>query len=175
MKKILLLSLASLLATIALAQTGRPFPTLTGTTLEGQTVTLPTSTKGKFTVVGVVFSPQAEAALAGWIAPLYTNFIMDPEYDVNLYWVPMLSGAKEMAAGAVEKRLREGLQKDFHRHVLLYKGSIDTYRQQLRMDRNDTPYFFVLDKEGKVIHVASGPFTEDKLTAMDELVDESWD
>jgi hypothetical protein len=146
------------------------FPNLSATSLEGKTVTIPQGTKGKYTIVGLVYSQKATEVLAPWFQNVYNYFIADPDYDLNVFFVPMLGGVKEAAAGSLEKELKKGTPPELYKHVLIYKGDVGSYKSALKMDQKDIPYIFVLDKDGKIVYQTSGAYTDEKIEKMDELV-----
>jgi len=169
MNKILLTLAVAFTAFTARAQN---FPNLTATSLENKTVSIPQSTKGKYTIVGLVYSQKATEVLAPWFQNVYNYFIADPDYDLNVFFVPMLGGVKEAAAGALEKELKKGTPPELYKHVLIYKGDVGSYKSALKMDQKDIPYIFVLDKQGKIVYQTSGAYSDEKIEKMDELVAE---
>lgn len=169
MKKVLLILFFAALHQGVFAQ---QFPSLSGTTLEGKTIKIPDNTNGKFTIVGLTYSQKSQQVLSEWAQEIYDYFIDDPAYDLNVYLVPMLGGLKEMAAGTVEKEMKKGLDPSFYKYFLLYKGDVAPYRQSLGMAQKEFPYFFVLDKTGKIVYSTSGNFSDDKLEKMDEAIGE---
>lgn len=173
--KIILLTIASF-SVILLAEppVGMQFPDLQGETLDNKTVNIPNDTKGKSTIICMAYSQDAEMDLKTWYEPTYNKFIaktelMSDAYDINLYFVPMFTGVVEGAAGNAKKKMKEGVQEDIQPHIIVYKGTLDAYKDKLKMDDKKKPYIFVLDKTGKIIYVTSGPYTEDK---MDEIEDQ---
>lgn len=67
MNKSLLTLLAICFAVCSFAQQNKAFPELSGVTVDGKTVTLPASSKGKYTLVGIAFSKRQKRILqAGW-------------------------------------------------------------------------------------------------------------
>jgi ATP10 protein len=154
-----------------LAQKGEMFPELTGTTLQDKTIRLPTDTKGKFTILCLTYSQKSSDVLKPWFQPLYDTFLSDPEYDINLYFIPLLSGIKELAAGAIEKKMKQGIDPLMHPYILLYKGEIGSYKQTLKMPDKELPYFFMLDKTGKIVYHTSGNYSEDKINKMEEVIE----
>jgi hypothetical protein len=173
MKKSLLFSLLLLASVYTQAQVGKMFPSLTGTDLLEKSITIPKDTKGKYTVVGVAYSQKADEALKGWFQPVFETFIYESEYDVNTYFIGMISGIKEVAAGTIEKKMKKGIDPVLHKHMLLYKGDIKDYKDVLGLKEKDTPYFFVLDKDGKIVYVTSGAYTAAKLEKAEEILDEA--
>ena len=60
-----------LISSISHAQVGITYPTLSGETLDGKAITLPDNAKGKFTIVGMAHSTDAEQDLQIWMDPIY--------------------------------------------------------------------------------------------------------
>lgn len=172
--KIILVAFAAV-SSIALIESplGTIFPELKAETLENKIVNIPADTKGKSTIICLAYSDEAEKDLQTWYEPMYDKFIAKTElmsdvYDLNLYFVPMFTGTKETAAAGAKKQMKETVQADIQPHIIVYKGSIDIYKEKLKMDDKKKPYIFVLDKDGKIIYFTSGGYTEDK---MDEIED----
>lgn len=156
-------------------QTGQVFPDLKAETMKDKTISLPGDCKGKFTIVCMAYSEDAETDLKTWFTPAYDKFIaksglMDDAFDVNLYFVPMFTGVKAAAAGSAKKQIIKDTDPTLHEHVLLYKGEIDTYKKALKMDDKKKPYIFLLDKTGKILYATSGAFSEEKMDAIDDLI-----
>ncbi|TND08417.1 MAG: hypothetical protein FD123_2213 [Bacteroidetes bacterium] len=169
-------ALIALLAVSAFSfQVGESFPSLKGETMNDKTITLPSDCKGKFTIVCMAYSEDAENDLKTWFTPAYEKFIaktglMDDAFDVNLYFVPMFTGVKAAAAGAAKKQIVKDTDPTLHPHVLLYKGDLDAYKKSLKMDDKKKPYIFLLDKTGKIIYATSGAFSEEKMDAIDDKI-----
>jgi hypothetical protein len=173
MKKLFVLFVSLLVSLYTQAQTGKMFPSITGIDLQDKTVTIPKDTKGKYTVVGVAYSQKADEALKGWFQPVYETFISESDYDVNTYFIGMISGIKEVAAGTIEKKMKKGVDPVLHKHMLLYKGDIKDYKDVLGLKEKDTPYFFLLNKDGKIVYVTSGAYAAAKLEKAEEILEES--
>jgi hypothetical protein len=182
MKKIshaLLLVISS--ATVSLAQVGDYFPKLTAETVENKNVTIPDDTKGKYTLVGLAYSKKSEEDLNTWFTPVYNKFVRSSEdaglfadftYDIHVYFVPMFTGVKAAAQGTAKRQALKELDESLYPHMLFYKGELKTYREALDFEKKDVPYFFVLDKEGKIIYATSGAFSDKKLGEIEELIDD---
>ncbi|HEU4716609.1 MAG TPA: hypothetical protein VFU15_02200, partial [Bacteroidia bacterium] len=97
--------------------------------------------------------------------------LMADAYDVNLYFVPMFTGVKQSAAGNAKKQMKQDVQEDIQPHIIVYKGELDAYKETLKMDDKKKPYVFVLDKDGKIVFVTSGPYTEDKMDQIDDNIE----
>ena len=173
--KIILLSLVSFAGVVlADAPVGTQFPDLKGETLDDKTISIPNDTKGKSTIICMAYSSDAEKDLKTWYEPSYNKFIASSELmapDVNLYFVPMFTGVAEGAVGNAKKQMKEGVQADIQPHIIVYSGALDAYKDKLKMDDKKKPYIFVLDKDGKIVYVTSGPYTEEKMDAIDDNID----
>lgn len=177
---ILILVFFIFISTALLAQKGDQFPHLEGTTLTDQDMVLPDDTKGKFTLIGMAYSKKSEDDLKTWFNPVYSTFIHkassslfgDTGYDVNVYFVPMFTGVKKAAAGTAEKKMKEKTDPKLLPHILFYKGDLKTYKDALDFEKKDVPYFFVLDKSGKIIYATSGACSDKKIKEVEELVEE---
>jgi len=159
------------------AQVGDIFPALEGETLSEEHYSLPEDTKGKYTLLGMAYSKKAEPLLKTWFQPAYNKFIaktgmFDQFYDVNILFIPMFVGVNQTAHKSNMKKMRQKENKDLFPHILYFKGKLEPYKKSLGMDRKDLPYFYVLDKDGKIIYFTTGRFTEEKMEAIEALLDE---
>lgn len=175
MKK-LLLAAALLSGLNGFSQVGKDFPALTGETLDGKSVTVPESVKGKYSLIAVAYSSDAETDLSSWLNPIYNKFIaktglMDEAYDVNLYFIPMFTAGNIAFVNKAKKAMKEESDPELHPFVLFYKGDIDTYKTELKLQKKDTPYLFLLDKTGKIVHTVSGGFSDAKLEAIEDKIE----
>lgn len=177
MKRLLLATfiVASLYAT---AQKGSDFPSLEGENLQHKSINIPEDVKGKHTLIGLAFSKDSEKYLKSWFNPVYNQLIAKPDegslfafsYDVNVYFIPMLTGAKRPAYQNVMKKVEKEVDKKLHPNILFYKGTLKEYKEALGIDDKDLPYIYLLDENGKIIYATSGMYSEKKLqTVIDEL------
>lgn len=176
MKKILLLFVSVLFTVFTYGQLkGTPFPQISGKTLEGKTVNIPSDTKDKFTLIGLAYSRKAEDDLRSWFEPAYDKFItklgmFDDELDVNTYFIAMFTGLKKGLMEASMKRMRQSKNKELFPHIIYYKGELEKYQEQLKLVDKEKPYFFVLDKQGNIVYNTSGSYSESKMDAIEELI-----
>lgn len=158
------------LAAFSTMQEKKVFPDLSGETLEDKPVHIPADLKGKFSIIGLAYSDKAEKDLRTWLNPIYNKFVEKSSmfnYDVNLYFIPMFTGARQASMNYAKKELKEGTTKQFFSNILCYRGELKKYKDELQMKEKDKPYFFVLDKEGKIIYATSGNCTDSKMEEME--------
>jgi hypothetical protein len=175
----LILAICMTIATSSIyAQIGKKFPAFHVHSLDDKNINLPSDAKGKYTLIGMAYSKAAEEELVTWFQPAFNTFIEKPKglftetYDINLYFIPMFTGVNQAASETAKKKLKESLDKNLVPYLLIYKGELKEYKEKLNLERKDSPYFFVLDKEGTVIYTTSGKFSEEKMDKIEELISE---
>ena len=179
LKKIILFAVFVVAGFQASAQVGSDFPQIKGETVEDQKISIPENTRGKYTLVGMAFSKKSDDELQSWFKPVYSRFLQDSgnaglfadfAYDVNVYFIPMFSGLKKAAVGAAKKKALKKVDEELHPHILFYAGEISSYRDALQLEEKDQPYFFVLNKEGKVVYATSGQYSAKKMEEVEEVL-----
>ena len=158
---------------------GKIFPACSGETFSGKSVSIPSSTKGKYTILWLAFSRKAEDDMKTWLNPVYNYFILTKNskdafsaaanYDINFYFIPLLNRVNQ-ALGDKEK-IKNKTDKEFWPYILFFKGEVKQYLDYLSIEEKDTPYFFVLDDEGKIIHQETGKYSEGKLSKIEDFLE----
>lgn len=179
MRNTLLLTLL-LLANLATAQVvGKMFPKMDAETVEDRKVVLPTDVKGKFTLLGLAYSKKAEDELNTWFSPVFEKFVRKDTgglfegmgYDVHVFFVPMFTGVNAAATGTAKKKAMKNIDPQILPNILFYKGELKTYKEALDFEKKDTPYFFVLDSEGKIVYATSGKFSTKKMDEVESVIE----
>lgn len=169
-----------LLFMISSKPVGELFPDMPVQKLDGTAIQVPKDLNGKFTLLAMAYSKKAEADLKTWNVPLYQKFIAEPTknalfsftpYDINLFFVPMFTGVNQAAAGNASKKMKKELDPKFHEHFLVFKGKLKAYKNRLGFDQKDEPYFFVLDKTGKVVFKTSGAYSAAKMEEIEDKIE----
>ncbi|MBN8696958.1 MAG: hypothetical protein J0L87_10530 [Bacteroidetes bacterium] len=163
---------------------GKMFPYLQGENYNGKKVNLPNDTKGKYTLLGMAFSNKAEDDLKTWINPVYNKFILKVDrskadvfdagvdHDVNLYFIPMFTGLNQLTSKSSKENIKKNTDKQMYDYLLFYEGD-KTYKDELDFEKKDIPYFFVLDKTGKIAYATSGKYDDSKMEAILDVVEEN--
>lgn len=168
-----LLILPLLTAQAAFGQ--QAFPTLQGETPGGRAVTLPPASPKGYTIIGLAYSQKAQPALEEWFEPAYLRFVarhglFAGTYRCDVFFVPLFTGLNKAAYEPSMRKFRKGASPEIVDHVVFSKADIDPLKAELGLAEKDVPYFFVLDREGRIVHRAQGGFTEEKLEAMEEVL-----
>ncbi|MFY0625567.1 MAG: hypothetical protein JXR07_04700 [Reichenbachiella sp.] len=175
--RFLITTIALLLTVNCHAQVGKVFPDMKAETLTNKSVDIPQDLNDKFSLICLASSPKAEDYLGRWFSPIYNNFIYKPEtpdlfsfhYDIHVYFVPMITGAKKVAYKTTMKKTQESADPLMKPHILFYEGSLSDYKKQLEMKEKNLPHFFVLDLSGKIVYKTSGLYSDKK---MQEIINE---
>jgi hypothetical protein len=180
MKKTLVLCLLLLVSGFSMAQVvGKTFPTMEAETVEDRKVKLPDDVKGKYTLLGLAYSKKAEDELNSWFSPVFEKFVRKNTgslfdgmgYDVNVYFIPMFTGVNAAATGTAKKKALKNVDPQVLPNILFYKGELKQYKDALDFEKKDTPYFFVLNEEGKIVYATSGKFSTKKLDEVENVIE----
>lgn len=159
------------------SQVGEDFPEIQATDLNEKDIVIPKDTKGKYTLIGVAFSEDAQKDLYTWSEPVYNEFLNENSlasmvYDPYVHLILMFTGANQVVYNKAKKEITEGTDESLRKNVVLYKGGMDDYRDILQMKDRKEPYFFVLDKDGKIIYATKGRYSRKALEEVGDLIED---
>ncbi len=155
---------------------GQTIPSFSGSTAEDRRVNLPEVSKGKYALICFASSKKAQADLESWLNPVYNRYIaktgfMDDMFDVDVFFVPIFGGAEGAMQETIKRRFIETAQKDVWPHLVFAEKGLKETLVPLKMENESVPYFFFLNKEGKIVYKTFGAFSEEKFDAIDDLVE----
>src|SRR5574343_660193 len=176
MKKHFILTCVLFSNLFVFAQKGTVFPDISGKSLADKYVGLPVK-NGKTTVVGIAYHRAAETELKKWLNPLYNTFITKPGenktfdvaeiYDVNFVFIPMIAGFKKVA-----EEFKASTDKEFWPYIMdTEKTDINKLKEKLGVKDDKIPYFYILDKDGQILEVVTGSFSEEKMDKLEEAAE----
>lgn len=179
MKELSILIVSLLLFSSIKAQViGKQFPDMKAETVEDKKVMLPQQANGKYTLLGLAYSKKSEDELNSWFSPVFGKFIQKTSglmsgmgYDVNVYFIPMFTGVNAAATGTAKRKALKNIDPQLLPYILFYKGELKPYKDALDFEKRDIPYFFVLDPAGKIIYATSGAYSDEKLDAVEEVIE----
>lgn len=163
-----------LLFHLAQAQTGKVFPGIETEKISGKTVDMPSAFHEGYSLVGVGMGKRAEEALRTWQAPVYNKFIaktglMDDMYDVEVYFLPVFTGASRAAKGKIVKKLKQNNEALVIDNVYIYSGKKEPF-DAVGIDDKSEPYFMLVNGEGKIVYTAKGAFKQKYLDEITEIL-----
>lgn len=176
MKYIFLIALSFVL-TVVKAQVGKPFPIIETVKISGEVVSLPDRIGEGYSLIGMGRSKRAEDALRTWEAPVYNKFIaktglMDDMYDVEIYFLPIFTGASRAAKGKIMEKLRENNEAVVLDHVYIYAGNSEPF-DSIALDDKTEPCFVLVNSNGKIVWSAKGAFRQKYLDEIEAILIDS--
>ena len=88
-------------------------------------------------------------------------------FDVNYYFIPLISGFKKAAAD-----FKAATQKELWGNVIDCDTDIKLLKEQLKPSNDDSPYFYVLDVNGKIVELVSGSYSESKMEKIQDAIED---
>jgi hypothetical protein len=181
MKKFILIALVAAFTKLnAQYGKGKMFPDMMCETFTEKPLNLPTDTKGKYTIIGMCFSKDAEGDIQTWLNPLYNAYVVKHEgneafgvaatADVNFYLMPKFSLLNQVFEKGSKNKIKDQTDKAFWPNLMFYTSGLKDYKKQLEIAETSQPVIFVLDKTGKIVHIERGVCNEKKLSAIDDVV-----
>jgi hypothetical protein len=182
LKKLIFLIFSIGLVFTGYAQEGKQYPSMSGQSLLNKTVNLPQ--KGKVSLVALAYSQKSEEYLKNWRKPLFDLFIQAPgtnlfefdPYDANIKFVVLLTGANKLGAKKVFTALEENVQPHWQEHIVVVKGKTLNDYEVLDLGKSkgerEIPYFFLMDKNGKIVYATSGAYTSQKQKELETKLQE---
>ena len=145
--------------------------------LNDEALTIPNDIKGKFSLIGVAFSEDAQEDLYSWSQPVFSEFMDDNNlsslvYDPHVHLILMFTGVNQVAYNKAKEQIIAGTDESLKDNIVLFKGAMEDYRKTLKMKDRKKPYFFVLNKSDKIIYVASGRYSAQVLKEVGELIED---
>ncbi len=160
---------------------GKMFPEMVAETFSEKPLNLPADTKGKFTIIGMCFNKDAEGDLQTWLNPLYNAYVVKHEgneafgvaatADVNFYFMPKFSILNQIFEKGSKNKIKTQTDKAFWPNLMFYTSGLKDYKKALEVETTDQPFIYVLDKDGKIVHVEKGVCNEKKMAAIDDHLD----
>ena len=160
---------------------GKMFPTVNGETFTEKNITLPEACKGKPCIIAMCFSKNAEGDLQTWLNPAYNEFVVKKDttnafgtvvsFDINFYFMPRFNLLNQVLEKSSKEKIKSQTDKEFWPHLFFCTGGIKDFKKAFGIEDTSQPYFFVLDADGKIVHVEKGAFSPKKLSAIEDFLD----
>ena len=144
-------------------------PSLQGTTLAGQTVSLPQQFEGKVGVLVVGFSKNSGDVCKGWGQQLAKSY--HDSQDVIYFQMPVLESVPKLVRGMVVKSIKSGVPEAEQPHFLPVFSHEAELRTIARYSNADDAYILVVDGKGNVRWETSGKFTDAGFAALKQQVE----
>lgn len=147
---------------------GEPFPTISGTLLTGEELTVPEDLLGSVSVLLLGWDYAARLQVEEWTRYLGDTFAGYPEMAVLI--MPMIDGAGRLLRGVINASMQRGTPEAEQSHVLTVFGDLRALRRRLGVDDARRVQVFVLGRTGRVAWHADGPPSEERKAAFNEAL-----
>jgi hypothetical protein len=143
-------------------------PTITAKRLDQQQIVLPDGLSNDRTLILVAFRRSQRDEIDSWISGLRLN----QDSSINWFKMPVLDDpGSERARSEIETRLlaRHPAEIERSRVVPVFTDR-DAFLRAAALTGTEHAWVLVLNREGKVLARAEGPFDEDKAQALRETL-----
>lgn len=148
---------------------GKPFPAVTGESLEQKIVSIPASFKQKHTLLLVGYKQNSQFDIDRWLIGLDMT-----ETAVDVYEIPTIQGLfPRMFSTTINDGMRKGIPKD------LWQGVITVYQDGEKVQTftgNEKPNnsrVILLDNNGIVLYFHDDGFSVPALNQLRDILDSS--
>ncbi len=147
--------------------TGEPFPSVSGQSLDEQTINLPGDLGGKPAVLLVAYKQRTQFDVDRWLMGF-----LQAGTDVQLLELPTIKGlVPSLASGWIDDGMRGGIPKeDWSVVVTLYGNSAKPIVELTGNENGQNTRVIVIDGEGRIIWFDDTGYAARKVLAIGELI-----
>ena len=139
-------------------QVGAMLPRLEGDYLSKRKAVLPADCQGKYALLAFGFSYDSRFQVEPWGKEFDRVFKGNPK--VTLYEIPMIGGLGRLGAPFIDAGMRRGTPKEKHENVITVYGGTGPWKKWLGVTDKKAAYLVLLDPEGRILFLHSGPVSE---------------
>lgn len=138
---------------------GDTLPRLRGALLSGREFVLPDSSLDAATLLLLGFTYDSRRDVEAWAGRFRRDFGTDT--GIACFEVPVIGGAGRLARPFIDRGMRRGTPRERHDHVLTVYRAAGDWKRRVGFSEPDVAYLLLLDRAGRLIFSARGPFDED--------------
>jgi hypothetical protein len=145
------------------------FPTVTGSNLQRQKLTLPQDFQGEHNLVFIAFQQWQQSQVDTWIP--FAKQLEESQPEVRYYELPTIQQRNALARTFINEGMRAGIPDRIARErtITLYLDKV-AFRQALQLPGEDDIYVLLVDRQGQVLWREEGVFTLEKGESLDAAV-----
>ena len=142
--------------------TGKNFPSISGQTLEKNTLSMPNAFDEEFTLLLVGYTQNSQFDIDRWLIGLDMT-----ETKVATYELPTIQGLfPRMFSTVIDNGMRKGIPKELWKGVVTIYEDGETVQEFTGNDRPNNARVILLDKSGKILHFYDRGFSVDALNQL---------
>jgi hypothetical protein len=143
------------------------FPSVQGTSLQGDKVAIPENYEGKNTLLLVGYEQRAQFDIDRWILGA-----LQAEINVEIVEVPTIAGMlPQMVQGFIDSGMRSGIPKSDWGSVVTVYEDASKIVAALGNDRPQSAYAVLLDKQGRIVWTSNIGYSAAQVLELKKLVD----
>jgi hypothetical protein len=137
------------------------FPTVSGSNLQRNKLTLPQDFQGELNLVLIAFQQWQQTQVDTWIP--FARQLEKHHPAVRYYELPTIQRLNTLARTFINEGMRAGIPDRLARErtITLYLDK-EAFREALQLPGEDDIHVLLLDRQGWVLWRAEGAFTPDK-------------
>lgn len=146
------------------------FPTVTGSNLERQQLTLPSDLEGGVNLVVIAFWCRHQALVDTWM-PAATDLEMRHS-DFAVYELPVIQNRSRLSQWFIDSGMRAGIpdRRVRQRTITLYLDK-PGFMEALGISDDDTVVSMLIDRDGQVLWRADGAMADESATALANVLE----
>jgi hypothetical protein len=137
------------------------FPTVSGSNLQREKLTLPQDLQGELNLVLIAFQQWQQTQVDTWVP--FARQLEEAYPAVRYYELPTIQRLNTLARTFINEGMRAGIPDLLARErtITLYLDK-EAFREALQLPGEDDIHVLLLDRQGWVLWRAEGAFTPDK-------------
>jgi hypothetical protein len=145
---------------------GKPFPLVTGETLEQKTVNIPADFKGDATLLLIGYKQNSQFDIDRWLIGLDVT-----ETQVNVYEIPTIQGLfPKMFSTVINNGMRAGIPKPLWKGVITVYEDGETIQKFTGNENPNNARVVLLDDKGSVLFFHDQGFSVSALNQVRSLL-----
>jgi hypothetical protein len=144
-------------------------PTISGQTLSGHPVTLPTATAGHPAILFVGFSHASQKAVEGWSRQVAAQ-LKTTHPEVERFDIAVIQDAPRLVRGMITHSMKGSVPVAEHDHFLTVTQGEEELKKAADYSAGDDAYVMLIDGAGKITWHTHGDVSDAALKQLAEQV-----
>ena len=152
----------------AALQVGMELPEIKGEYLTGRSALVPDGVRAKIALLALGFTYDSRFAVESWCEHFDKEFKKSD--GITFFEVPMIGGLARLGKWFIDSGMRKGTPKEKHENVITVYGGVEPWKKRVEYKDPKAAYLILIDRQGIVRWLHSGPFEEARFADLVALV-----